>query len=284
MQRRLILEFTKMNASGNDFVVIDNRFYYFSHEELTGLAQRLCQRRVGVGADGLLAFMPPDDEQYDYRMKYYNADGTVGTMCGNGACCLARFAQQAGFNASTLRFESDAGMYTVEPGQPGERVKLHVPDPQNIRLHLTHPAPTNGAAAIHYIWTGTEHAVYFVDDLQNAPVDSMGRKVRRDDMFAPQGVNVNFVKVTHAGTKDSPAQIDVRTYEKGVECETLACGTGALASAITAGLIDAIDTHEAEVRMPGGSLGVGYSSRGGEVADVYLLGNVETVYRGTLEV
>ena len=284
MQRRLILEFTKMNGSGNDFVVIDNRFYYFSHEELTGLAKRLCQRRVGVGADGLLAFMPPDDEQFDYRMKYYNADGSIGTMCGNGACCLARFAQQAGFINPTLQFESDAGIYTVEPGQPGERVKLFVPDPQNIRLNLVHPAPSNDAASIHYIWTGTEHAVHFVDDLNAAPVDTMGRVVRNDEMFAPQGVNVNFVQVAHSGTVDDPAQIDVRTYEKGVECETLACGTGAIASAITAGLTKAIDTTYAEVHMPGGTLGVGYAVDNGAVSQVYLLGNVETVYRGTLEV
>ena len=284
MQRRLILEFTKMNGSGNDFVVIDNRFYYFSHEELTGLAQRLCQRRVGVGADGLLAFMPPDDEQYDYRMKYYNADGTVGTMCGNGACCLARFAQLAGFQEPTLRFESDAGIYTVEPGVPGDRVKLYVPDPKDAQLGLTHPAPENGAADIHYIWTGTEHAVYFVDDLDEAPVDSMGRAVRKDAMFAPAGVNVNFVKITDAGTSGSPAQMNVRTYEKGVECETLACGTGALASAITAGLTQATQTTEAEVHMPGGTLGVGYTIEEGQVSNVYLLGNVESVYRGTLEV
>ena len=281
MQRRLILEFTKMNGSGNDFVVIDNRFYYFSHEELTGLAKRLCERRVGVGADGLLAFMPPDDEQYDYRMKYYNADGSIGTMCGNGACCLARFAQQAGFDNPTLRFESDAGVYTVQPGQPGDRVKLFVPDPQNARLNLT---PTNSSADVHYIWTGTEHAVHFVDDLESAPVDTMGPDVRNDAIFAPQGVNVNFVKVTDSGSADVPAQLNVRTYEKGVECETLACGTGALASAITAGLVDSIATTKAEVHMPGGTLGVGYTATDGTISDVYLLGNVETVYRGTLEV
>ena len=282
MQRRLILEFTKMNGSGNDFVVIDNRFYYFSHEELTGLAKRLCQRRTGVGADGILAFMPPEDEQYDYRMKYYNADGTIGTMCGNGACCLARFAQLAGFDGPTLRFESDAGIYTVEPGQPGDRVKLYVPNPQNIRLNLDHPVESG--KDIHFIWTGTEHAVYFVNDLEAAPVDAMGRTVRRDPLFAPEGVNVNFVQVETPGDPNTPARLNVRTYEKGVECETLACGTGALASAITAGLTEAVTAYQAEVNMPGGTLGVGYKVKDGEVSDVYLLGNVESVYRGTLEV
>ena len=279
MQRRLILEFTKMNGSGNDFVVVDNRFYYFSHEELTQLAKRVCERRKGVGADGLLAFMPPDEETHDYRMKYYNADGTVGTMCGNGACCLARFAQQAGFHAEELVFESDAGLYRVKPGQPGERVKLYVPDPQNIRLHLEHPVKN-----IHYIWTGTAHSVYFFDDLPNAPVDSLGPEIRRAEAFAPEGVNVNFARVVEPGGAGKPARLEVRTYEKGVECETLACGTGAMASAITAGLTGAIATDVAEVHMPGGTLGVGFTRTGGAVNEVYLLGNVETVYRGTLEV
>ena len=279
MQRRLILEFSKMNGSGNDFVVIDNRFYYFSHEELTDLAKRLCKRRKSVGADGLLVFNPPNDEQHHYRMKYYNADGTVGTMCGNGACCLARFAQQAGMNDNELVFESDAGLYRVEPGQPGDRVKLYVPDPQRIQLHLEHPVMN-----IHYIWTGTEHAVYFLDDLPNAPVGTMGPEIRRAPDFAPEGVNVNFAHVLDPGGQGRPAELEVRTYEKGVECETLACGTGALASAVTARLTGAVTTPTVEVHMPGGTLGVGFTLNDDTVKDVYLMGHVESVFRGTLEV
>ena len=279
MQRRLILEFSKMNGSGNDFVVIDNRFYYFSHEELTDLAKRLCERRKSVGADGLLVFNPPDDEQHHYRMKYYNADGTVGTMCGNGACCLARFAQQAGMHDNELVFESDAGLYRVEPGGPGDRVKLFVPDPQRIQLNLARPVKN-----IHYIWTGTEHAVYFLEDLTHAPVGTMGPEIRQAPEFAPEGVNVNFVHVLDPGQDDRAAELEVRTYEKGVECETLACGTGALASAIMAGLIGAVASSTVEVHMAGGTLGVGYSKNGENVHDVFLLGNVEAVFRGTLEV
>ena len=284
MQRRLILEFSKMNGSGNDFIVVDNRFYYFSHDELTDLAKRLCKRRLGVGADGLLAFMPPEDEQYDYRMKYYNADGSIGTMCGNGACCLARFAQLVGHNEPVLQFESDAGVYKVEPGLPGDRVKLYVPNPQDIRLDLAHPMEEKVSDVVHYIWTGTEHAVYFVDDLEQAAVHEEGQAVRRSDLFAPAGVNVNFVHVVSPGSQETPAQLEVRTFEKGVECETLACGTGALASAILSGATGVTTSTEVEVQMPGGTLGVGYDYDGETVSNVYLLGNVESVYRGTLEV
>ena len=285
MQRKLILEFTKMNGSGNDFVVIDNRFYYFSAEELEGLAKRLCRRRLGVGADGLLIFMNPDDETHHYRMKYYNADGSVGTMCGNGACCLARFAQLAGFTEAVLYFESDAGVYRVEPGLPGERVRLYVPDPKGIRLQVPHKIDGLFESGLHYIWTGTEHAVYFVEEgLEDVPVERLGPEIRTSSVFEPNGVNVNFVQVDEPGNAQIAASIRVRTYEKGVECETLACGTGALASAILAGQTGAVPVQQVDVHMPGGILGVGYREENGQVTDVFLEGNVETVYRGTLEV
>ena len=282
MQRRLILEFTKMNASGNDFIVIDNRFYYFSEEELTNLAIRLCKRRTGVGADGILVYAYPDDEQYDYRMKYYNADGTVGTMCGNGACCLARFAQLTGLTEPVLQFESDAGIYRVEPGQPGDAVRLYVPDPRDPRTEV--PQPITNGDPLHYIWTGTEHAVYFVDDTATAQVATLGLEIRSAEVFAPQGVNVNFVQVEARGGEGTPASLTVRTYEKGVECETLACGTGALASAIMAGITGAVDVPRVEVHMRGGTLGVGYTLDGDQASNVYLEGHVASVYRGTLEV
>ncbi len=271
-----------MNGAGNDFIVIDNRFYHFSEEELSSLAKSLCHRRVSIGADGLLLFMAPDDEQFHYRMKYFNADGSLGTMCGNGACCLARYAQLAGFEEAQLTFESDAGVYTVEPGLPDTPVRLFVPPPRDIRLNLR--LEESDGAPLHYIWTGTEHAVRFVDDVAKAPLEDLGPRIRSASRFAPAGVNVNFVQVTRPGDEEAPAMLEVRTYEKGVECETLACGTGALASAILAGLTHEITVSDAEVHMPGGLLGVGYSLDEGEVNDVYLEGRVETVFRGTLEV
>ena len=134
IKRKLVLEFTKMSGNGNDFIVIDNRFYNFSAEELSGLARRFCARRTGIGADGILAYMLPDDAQHQYRMKYYNADGSLGTMCGNGARCLARFARKAGVVEETMQFESDAGIYKAAAGpDEADPVRIYVQPPKTSR-------------------------------------------------------------------------------------------------------------------------------------------------------
>ncbi|HEX7070377.1 MAG TPA: diaminopimelate epimerase, partial [Rhodothermales bacterium] len=130
MHRKLVLEFTKMNGAGNDFIVVDNRFYHFSDQELSDLARKLCPRRFAVGADGVLAFSHPREKEHDYRMIYYNADGSRGTMCGNGARCLARFAHDAGMVRDELRFESDAGVYrAIVDGGSDDSVRLFVQPP-----------------------------------------------------------------------------------------------------------------------------------------------------------
>ena len=285
MQRKLVLEFTKMNGTGNDFIVLDNRFYYFSGEELSDLAKRLCPRRTGIGADGLLAFQPADDEAHHYRMKYYNADGSLGTMCGNGARCLARFARQAGLLESHLRFESDAGVYEAELApDPSTAVRLYVQPPQRLQLgiDLEGEIPVE-MGPVHFIWTGTEHVVCFVEDVDVASVEKWGPLLRENPALASAGANANFVQVVEAGDAETPAILRVRTYEKGVEAETLACGTGAMASAVVANTVAGTGSI-AEVRMQGGVLGVGFNGSGSNVLDLYLEGEVETVYRGTTEV
>lgn len=284
--RKLILEFTKMNGAGNDFVVIDNRFYNFSDDELADLARRLCPRRVGIGADGVLAFARSRDEAHQYRMRYVNADGSVGTMCGNGARCLARFARQAGFTEEVLHFESDAGSYRAfVPSEPDGPVRLFVPPPQHWmpdRKLAAHPSET--LDAIHYLWTGTEHAVCFVDDVAAAPVGAWGSAIRHDEALAPAGANVDFVQVLGQGQGQQRAALRVRTFEKGVEQETLACGTGALASALVARFLGRIEADSAQVHMPGGTLTVGFHLDDGTVTDLYLEGPAVTVYRGSVEV
>lgn len=285
MQRKLVLEFTKMNGTGNDFIVIDNRFYFFSDDELSELARRFCRRRIGIGADGLLAFMPPEDEaHHHYRMKYYNADGSLGTMCGNGARCLARFAWQAGIHEQELVFESDAGVYRayVTP-DASDPVRLFVQPPQHLKTHIdldAKPEPVLGPA--HFIWTGTEHVVVFVNDVEATPLVEWGPKLRNDPQLAPKGANINFVEVLDAN--EGQSQLKVRTYEKGVEAETLACGTGAMASAVIANVVGKVDATTIAVQMKGGLLGVGFALDGDTVTDLYLEGAVETVYRGTVEV
>ncbi len=286
MQRKLILEFTKMNGAGNDFIVIDNRFYNFSDDELADLARRLCPRRVGIGADGVLAFARPLESAHHFRMRYVNSDGSIGTMCGNGARCLARFARQAGFADGRFRFETDAGVYraTVSP-EPDGPVRLFVPPPKHWMPDRKLAADGSEATgAVHYLWTGTEHAVCFVDDVEGTPVGAWGSAIRHDQALAPAGANVDFVQVLAEGHDEQPAVLQVRTFEKGVEQETLACGTGAVASALAARFLGRIQADSVQVHMPGGTLGVGFHLDDGAVTDLYLEGPSRAVFRGTVEV
>lgn len=311
-----------MEGGGNDFLVIDNRFYRFSPEALSDLARRWCARRYGVGADGLLAFEEDTGEAdadgaggesggaVDFRMRYVNADGSWASMCGNGARCLARYARDAGMNAPTLAFRTDAGVYhahvpdaadadetdadaadanamdadTTDAAKPP--VRLYVPDPERLQT----PVALDGAlpgelAAVHFVWTGTEHLVAFVDAVDAVPVDAWGRALRTDAAVAPAGANVNFVSVDAADAADGAARLRVRTYEKGVEAETLACGTGILASAVVAWQVrdDVAADRPVAVQTPGGSFGVGYDETPRGRA-LYLDGPARTVFRGTIRV
>ncbi|MDX1530582.1 MAG: diaminopimelate epimerase [Rhodothermales bacterium] len=276
----LVVPFTKMHGAGNDFVVLDNRFFHFSAAELADLARRVCPRRFGVGADGLLALSPPREDGHDYRMDYLNADGTRAGMCGNGARCLARFARSAGLTAEPLTFGSDAGTYRAAvPADPAAPVRLFVPPPERYREAV----PTEGADEPAYIWTGTDHAVLFVPAAEAAPVGEAGPRLRRDPAFQPAGANVDFVEVLNP----DPARLRVRTFEKGVEAETLACGTGALAAALVARLAGRVRGEAVAVEMPGGTLRVGFRLGGDGAAgvrDLWLEGPAEVVYQGTLEV
>jgi len=271
-----------MNGAGNDFIVVDNRFYHFSEVELSDLAVRYCPRRTGIGADGVLAFALPDAPKHDFRMLYFNADGSRGTMCGNGARCLARFARTAGIKAEPLNFETDAGVYRATVTENGP-VRLYVRPPRRFSrgISLEQPqASVLGEGA--YIWTGVEHVVFFVDEVDSVPVGEWGPPIRLDRALLPTGANVNFVQVLSDGAGDTPASLRVRTYEKGVEEETLACGTGAIASAVVAGLVGRVRSSPVAVHMPGGRLDVGFEAVDGSAENVYLEGPAETVYRGTI--
>lgn len=274
---QLVVEFTKMNGAGNDFIVIDNRFYRFSDEELSGFAQRLCPRRTGIGADGLLAFNPPNEAECDFRMRYVNADGAFGTMCGNGARCLALFARRAGMDAPSLRFETDAGVFRAESPAPGlARVYQHALSDYARQDALASLANMDIADA-HYIWTGTEHLVCFVDCVADVPATQWGALLRWDEALAPAGANIDFVEVASAD------RLLARTYEKGVEAETLACGTGAIASAVVARMLGRAESDRICVDMPGGRLAVGFPPEDSDMRDIYLEGPAEATFRGTFE-
>lgn len=272
-----VIEFTKMQGAGNDFLVLDNRSYAFSREELSELAATWCPRRYGVGADGLLALDEPATSAAAYRMHYVNADGSRATMCGNGARCLARFARRVGFETSELVFDTDAGQYRAVVGE-GTHVRLFVPDVTDVRseVPLDRDVPDD-VEALFYAHAGTEHLVALVRDLDAVPVQEWGAYLRRDPHLAPAGANVNFVRPGESG------EIHVRTYEKGVEEETLSCGTGVVAAAVVAERAGWVQEDPLPVHTRGGILAVGTAStdRGMER---YLDGPAVSVYTGTLDV
>ena len=278
MSPSLVVEFTKMHGAGNDFLVLDNRWYRFSDEELSDLAATWCRRRFGVGADGLLALADADADDVAYRMRYVNADGSWATMCGNGARCLARFALNADFEGPELAFETDAGRYhaTVDEERP-DLVRLYVPPARELELDVTleHTAPFS-PEAVHYADTGTGHLVIFVPDLDAVPVEEWAPPLRHDARVHPPGANVNFVEVRDG-------DLHLRTYEKGVEGETLSCGTGVLAAAALAEATDRAPETPVTVETRGGTFRVGTATTG-RGRERYLEGPVVTVFRGTLTV
>lgn len=294
MSQNLIVEFTKMHGAGNDFVVLDNRFLHFTEEELSDIARKVCPRRFGIGADGLLAFEnPPDGENVDFRMRYVNADGSRATMCGNGARCLAHFAVRSGIPGPGVSFLTDAGVYRAVVGtqarpDASERVRLYVPEPERWTpsFALAGELPA-GLSDVHFVWTGTEHLVAVVDDIDRVPLDAWGPRLRSDAALAPTGANLNLVSLNGSPLDTGAAErrIQVRTFEKGVEAETLACGTGVLASAVAAARLNAFDLaeHRLHVTTRGGEMTVGRAASPHRTDHLYLEGPVASVFRGTFE-
>lgn len=284
MSPNLVVEFTKMQGAGNDFVILDNRWYRFSDQELSDLAARWCPRRFGIGADGLLAF--EDDDEADFRMRYVNADGSPATMCGNGARCLARYAVSSGVQGPDVTFATDAGTYRAHvPDDPAAMVRLYVPNARRFRhgAVLDRPLP-DGLDGVHYVWTGTEHLVAFVgggaEALDKLPVDEWGSRLRTDPSLEPEGANANFaVPLTTA----DETTFRVRTYEKGVEGETHACGTGVLAVATVAREIGLAGSEPITVETRGGRMRVGHAETPDRPDHLYLEGPAKFVFRGTLE-
>ena len=182
-------------------------------------------------------------------------------------------------------FETEAGVFRAKvPIASSSPVRLLVDPPRDWMPDRPLADHNDLHGPVHYIWTGTEHVVHFVDQLDETPVDEWGRVVRRDRALAPQGANVNFVQVVGPGTDNQPARLLARTFEKGVEAETLACGTGAMASSIAAFLLGEIGRSTVEVQMRGGLLGVGFETENDVISNVYLEGPAEAVFRGSIEI
>lgn len=265
------ISFTKMNGAGNDFVVVDNRHGALALE--TAQIAQLCDRHRGVGADGLLAVEPARNGA-DFRMRYYNADGGEAEMCGNGARCFARFAARLlPSSKDNVSFETEAGVISAQFF--GENVRIAMSEP-----HSYQPARTLDVAGrpleVHFLNTGVPHAVVFTDDLESVDIRRDGAAIRYHQAFAPRGTNANFVQVL------APDSIAIRTYERGVEDETLACGTGVCAAA----LLHHIRTGAPSpifVKVRGGdTLSVGFEAEGTSFRNVTLCGPADFVFDGKI--
>jgi len=271
MSMKFPIDFTKMSGTGNDFILIDHRTPFLSREEMPDFARGVCERRVSVGADGLILI--ENSESADFRWQFLNGDGSWAEMCGNGARCAARFAFALGIAPARMRFETVAG--PIEAEVTGQSVKLKMTVPTNLQLH--EKLSVNGQnPVVHSLNTGVPHAVLFMEDIAQAPVLEWGRILRFHEHFQPAGTNVNFVQ------QQGGNGLIVRTYERGVEGETLACGTGAVAAAIIAGILGKVRPPVAVTTSGGEQLTIHFSLAGQEIADVYLEGPANFIYEGRL--
>ena len=227
------------------------------------LINRLCNRRFGIGADGLILIS--DLAGYDFEMKYFNSDGHEGTMCGNGGRCSADFAIRAGIAGKKLAFKAIDGIHMAEAHD------------NIIRLQMNDVKPPDTINNGYFLNTGSPHFVIFENNIDKIDVNSEGAKIRWSDRFAPGGTNVNFVEAKGKG-------IYVRTFERGVEEETLSCGTGVTASAIASVLSGHFDTKSVDVKTKGGNLSVSFNASGENISDIWLSGPATFVFEGKIEV
>lgn len=266
------LDFTKMNGAGNDFVLIDNRERKIS---LTSeQVQRLCDRQRGVGADGVFLLIPSESGKADWAWEFYNSDGSTADMCGNGARCFARFINQVAGADGDVTFETGAGV--IRGSFDGAIVTVDLTEPHSLALNASLQT-SQGELTVHSLDTGVPHAVVFVPDADQAMVNELGREIRNHDHFAPNGTNVNFAQEL------APGHIRVRTYERGVEGETLACGTGVSAAAIIASELKGLQPP-VKVQVQGGdTLEVFFDKHGAKFANVKLKGPADVAFHGQIE-
>ncbi len=263
------MSFYKMSGSGNDFVIIDNRERGIPQDDLENFSKKICSRKDSVGADGLILL--EDSSESDFKCRFFNADGSEVPMCGNGSRCIARFAYLKGLVKQDMVFEVASGRIRAQVF--GEKVRLFLPPPSSPTLDLRLSLGGRDYI-INSINTGVPHVVKFVSNLEGYEVQRIGRQIRFHDHFKPEGTNVNFVeRLDHR-------RIRIRTYERGVENETLACGTGALAASIVAFLKDLV-SPPVKVETRGGETLIVYF-RDPKFEDLSLEGRVSAIYEGRL--
>ncbi|HOD35831.1 MAG TPA: diaminopimelate epimerase [Syntrophales bacterium] len=266
-----MIEFFKMSGSGNDFILIDDRDGKLSVGKLEDFVRKICERRVSVGADGLIVIRKSD--RADFSWRFFNADGSEVDMCGNGGRCAARFAFIKGIAGQKMSFVTGAGIIDAEV--KGDQVKLRLTDPQELRVDYT--IRLDGRTLpVSSVNTGVPHVVSFIRDLESHDVFSDGRLIRYNEAYQPAGTNANFVRVLNR------QRIRVRTYERGVEDETLACGTGAVASALISAWKGLVDEPVDVLVKSGETLKIYFSKTDEGFKNVYLEGGARVVYEGNL--
>ncbi|MFA7074739.1 MAG: diaminopimelate epimerase [Endomicrobiaceae bacterium] len=268
------IQFYKLTAAGNDFVLIDNREKIIPEDKHSSLAAKLCDRRYSIGGDGLILLEKSDIA--DFRMRYYNSDGSHASMCGNGGRSIAKFAYELGAVKKNMKFETDAGLITAEI-KSDTVVNLALYNPKDLKLDINLQAEGK-QFEVSCLNTGVPHAVIFVDDVEKIDVVKYGRAIRFHKEFSPSGTNVNFVQITDNNT------ILVRTYERGVEDETLACGTGVTASSIISVIKKKVISPVHIITRGKDNLFVSCLTDGLKISDVYLEGPALVSFTGTVKV
>lgn len=256
------LEFSKYQGTGNDFVLIDNRTNQFNSKDFR-LIEKLCDRRFGIGADGLMLL--EKEENYDFRMRYYNSDGKEGSMCGNGGRCIVAFAYRLGVVSEQAKFIAIDGEHEAKIQENVEGIQ--------VSLKMIDVAEIEQGNDYFYLNTGSPHFVRFIPDHINFDTFTEGKKIRYNSRFAEVGTNVNFVSI-------QDQQINVSTYERGVEDETYSCGTGVVASAISASFLS--QKNRFKITTKGGNLEVYFNKISDQkIEDIWLVGPATLVFNGT---
>ena len=265
------IPFYKMSGSGNDFIIMDNREGVLPDFPLVDFVQNVCRRKMSAGADGIILIEKA--AELDFQWRFYNSDGSRAEMCGNGARCAARYAYLNGIAGKEMAFVTDAG--PIQATVDADRVKVGMTPPLDYRplFNLTVGGRTVAMTAIN---TGVPHVVIAADAIESAPVVELGRQVRQHPEFAPAGTNVNFTCLQDSG------RIAIRTYERGVEDETLACGTGSVAGALVHALQTGGESPVDMITRSGSRLTIHYKISGDTCRDVQMEGDARVIYSGSL--
>jgi len=266
-----MIEFFKMSGSGNDFILMDDRGDTLPVKDIKIFVKKVCERKVSVGADGLIIIKKSD--KADFRWLFFNADGSEAEMCGNGGRCAARYAFIRGIAGAKLSFETVAGIIDAEV--KGEIIKLRLTDPKDLKIDYAIPVDGK-SVGLNSVNTGVPHAVVIAGDIEKADVFNLGKKIRYHEAYRPAGTNANFIQIVDRKT------IRVRTYERGVEDETLACGTGAVASALVSSAKGMVESPVNVLVKSGETLKIYFERNQGGFEKVYLEGPAKVVYQGTL--